>query len=444
MRFRFPVTGAFVLLAGAFAVPAVSAQFQIETAARDYFFNISTAQPWTDTGVDLQAGDVLQVHSSSGQNCDPAGVSGASSGAPVVSAPAGALIARLQPQGIPVLVGSGKQLKADSAGHLYLGVNASGTPPCSGSFAVKVHISPAAAPSTSVSGNSLTANSTTATSPSSATTAASSSGTQKPATAQDVKSKLASAAQVFLAGQFGNGAAASPTSSSAVPAGSDVVAPTSTSTATASTPVALKLSSGNLDPGLQKDIDSLPRRVNDQFHNQGDMVNFVLVGSEQQVKDALDSAGWRIADTDNKEAMLKAVLQSYEKQDYLQMPMSQLYLFGRKQDYGYELAQAYSVVASRHHFRIWKAPTTWNGQTMWAGAGTHDIGFEKDQRNGSVTHKIDPAVDGERDNIGQTLQTSGKAKTLYYYLPPDPVQGAKNATGGGYHSDGRILVVLLQ
>ena len=29
-------------------------------------------------------------------------------------------------------------------------------------------------------------------------------------------------------------------------------------------------------------------------------------------------------------------------------------------------------------------------------------------------------------------------------LPPDPVQGAKNATGGGYHSDGRILVIVLQ
>jgi hypothetical protein len=221
-----------------------------------------------------------------------------------------------------------------------------------------------------------------------------------------------------------------------------VVSPTSATTA--STPVALKVSSAKLDSALQKDIDGLPRRVNDEFKNQGDMVNFILVGSEQQVKDALDAASWRIADIDNKEAVMKAVLETYEKKDYLQMPMSQLYLFGRKQDYGYELAQAYSVVASRHHFRIWKAPVTWNGQTLWAGAGTHDIGFEKDQRNGKVTHKIDPAVDGERDNIGQTLQTSGKVKSLSYYLPPDPVQGAKNATGGGYHSDGRILVVVLQ
>jgi hypothetical protein len=448
------MAGGFVVLAAVSNLPA-SAQFQIATAGRDYSFTISTAQPWTDTGVDLQTGDVLQIHSSPGETCDPAGVSGGpSTGLPVVSAPAGALIARLQPQGVPVLVGSGKQLKVEEPGHLFLGVNTAGAPPCSGNFAVKIHIAAAAAPTVPAAGNSLTANSTTANPPVSAsssasasatTPASSSTDTQKAASAQDVKSKLASAAQVFLAGQFGTGATPSPTSSSSVvPAGSDVASPASAPAAATTTPVALKVSSGKLDSGLEKNIDGLPRRVNDEFQNQGDMVNFVLVGSEQQVKDALDAAGWRIADTDNKEAVLKAVLETYQKKDYLQIPMSTLYLFGRKQDYGYELAQAYSVVASRHHFRIWKAPVTWNGQTMWVGAGTHDIGFEKDQRNGSVTHKIDPAVDGERDNIGQTLQASGKAKSLSYYLPPDPVQGAKNATGGGYHSDGRILVILLQ
>src|SRR5207248_1412902 len=138
------------------------------------------------------------------------------------------------------------------------------------------------------------------------------------------------------------------------------------------------------------------------------------------------------------------VLVTYQKKDYLQMPMSTLYLFNRAQDFGYELAEAYSVVASRHHFCLWKAPFTWNGQTVWVGAGTHDIGFEKDQRNGKVTHKIDPAVDAERENIGESLQKSTKVKSMYYYLPPNPVQDARNATGGGYHSDGRILVVMLQ
>jgi hypothetical protein len=198
-----------------------------------------------------------------------------------------------------------------------------------------------------------------------------------------------------------------------------------------------------LDADLRKQLDSLPRRVNDQFSNLGDMVNFIIVGSQQEVQSALTAADWHVADTNNTRAALNAVMQTYDSKDYLAMPMSTLFLFGRKQDFGYEMAEPIAMVASRHHFRIWKAPFTWNGQEVWVGAGTHDIGFAKDKRNNNVTHKIDPAVDGERDNIGASLQKSNKSKTFSYYLPPNPVQDAKNATGDSYHSDGRLLIILL-
>ncbi len=188
----------------------------------------------------------------------------------------------------------------------------------------------------------------------------------------------------------------------------------------------------------------MPRRVNDEFKNLGDMVNFAFVGSEKQVQDALSAANWHVADTDNQSAAVKAILMATQKQDYLAMPMSQLYLFDRVQDFGYEQAEPYAMVASRHHFRIWKAPITYQGEPVWLGAGTHDIGFEKDQRNGKVTHKIDPSVDGERDHIGESLQQAGAVKTMSYFTPSDPVHETKNATGGGYHSDGRVLVVFLQ
>ncbi len=91
----------------------VSAQSDpgVVVAPRDYSFTISTAQPWTDTGVDLETGELLGItaspHSSDG--CDPRGVSGsgdASAGLPVVSAFPGALIARTQAQGVPILIGS--------------------------------------------------------------------------------------------------------------------------------------------------------------------------------------------------------------------------------------------------------------------------------------------------------------------------------------------------
>jgi hypothetical protein len=207
---------------------------------------------------------------------------------------------------------------------------------------------------------------------------------------------------------------------------------------------ALKLSTSALDSGLRKHIDRLPRQVSDQFQDLGDMVNFVIVGSQKSLQAALDAANWHVADTTKKRAVLDALLETYEDKDYLQLPMSTLYLFGRPQDFGYEMAEPIAMVASRHHFRIWKAPFTWKSQDVWVGAGTHDIGFAKDKRNGKITHKIDPLVDGERDNIASSLQKADKVKNLAYYLPSNPVQEAKNATGAEYESDGRLLVIILQ
>ena len=248
------------------------------------------------------------------------------------------------------------------------------------------------------------------------------------------------AAQTWLSGQLGTGTAtesATATSSSATPGAA--ATPTN-----ATAGEALSVSTAPLDSKLRGDIDTLPRRVSDQFKNQGDMVNFILVGSQKKLQEALTAADWHLADRDVNKSIVQAAIETYQKQAYLTMPMSDLYLFGRVQDFGYEQAEAYAVVASRHHFRIWKTSFKWDGEDVWAGAGTHDIGFEKDQRNGKVTHKIDPAVDGERDHIASTLQQAGQVKSLTYYLPPEPVQDARNATGGGYHSDGRIIVIVLK
>jgi hypothetical protein len=339
-------------------------------------------------------------------NCNPAGLQDAPKGSLLVPAALpGTLLGKFGTEA-PFLVGSSKETKVTQAGRLYLGMNAGGTAPCSGELSVALQVTAAAA------------------------------GTA------DTKSKLAAATQTWLSGQFGVGSS-QPAASPAI-AGSGAVPAASSATSAAGTAPSLSVSEAALDPQFSKDLDGLPRRVSDEFKNPGDMVNFVIVGSQEQLQAALKSAGWLVADQSKEAAIANAIIATYQKQDYLQMPMSTLYLFNRPQDFGYEQAEAYSVAASRHHFRIWKAPFMWNGQPVWVGAGTHDVGFEKDQRNGKVTHKIDPAVDGERDHIGATLQKAGKTKTVSYFLPSNPVKDARNATGGSYHSDGRVLVIFLQ
>ena len=193
----------------------------------------------------------------------------------------------------------------------------------------------------------------------------------------------------------------------------------------------------------QELLSKIPRRVADPDGRAGDMVNFLIVGSEDNLRLAFESAGWVKVDRTAKDAMLHGALSSISKLSYVQMPMSILTLFGRPQDYGFAHAEPLTVVATRHHLRVWRAPFDVDGRPLWVGAGTHDVGFDRDQRNGGITHKIDPDIDKEREYIGKTLAATGLLAAQGYMTPSDPVSEALTATGGSFHSDGRILVMSL-
>jgi hypothetical protein len=198
-------------------------------------------------------------------------------------------------------------------------------------------------------------------------------------------------------------------------------------------------------PGVDANLFSkIPRRIADKQGDPGDMVNFLIIGSVSAMQKVFTSAGWVKADTDVRDTVLHGILESISKESYLTMPMSPLYLFGRSQDYGWAHAEPIKVVASRNHLRIWKAPYDVQGQTLWVGAATHDTGFEKDNRNNGLTHKIDPDIDLERDYVEKTLVSTGLVSETAHILPSDALREARTATGGSFHSDGRVLILKLE
>ena len=196
-------------------------------------------------------------------------------------------------------------------------------------------------------------------------------------------------------------------------------------------------------PFPQSRIDEIPRRVSDPDGTAGDRVNFVVIGSREKVQTALKNAGWVVVDRTNKDTILRGALATFSKQAYVTIPMSELQLFGRSQDFGYAQADPLRVVAARHHFRLWKADFELDGQTVWAGAGNHDVGFDRDQRNGKITHKIDPNVDKERDYIAESLRQTGAVVRVDYITPANPVTTARTAHGQEFSSDGRTAVIYL-
>ncbi len=193
-----------------------------------------------------------------------------------------------------------------------------------------------------------------------------------------------------------------------------------------------------LSPALFAEI---PRRVGDEQGNPGDMVNFTLIGSEDQVTKAFAAAGWITVDKTTQDAVLHGVLATLQHKAYVEMPMSTLYLFGRPQDMSYARAAPLQVAAIRHHLRVWKTTKMVGGKTMWVGSATYDNGFEQDQRTGGMTHHIDSNIDEERDFIEKSFAAAGVIANAAYVLPENPLRTANTATGGTFQSDGRIVVM---
>jgi hypothetical protein len=198
-------------------------------------------------------------------------------------------------------------------------------------------------------------------------------------------------------------------------------------------------------PGINRALlAKIPRRISDKKGNPGDMVNVLLLGTEEEVVQVFTSANWVKVDKGVEKTFLAGFEDTIKKEDYLTFPMSTLYLFDRPQDYGFAHAEPIRVFMSRNHLRVWKSPYEVGGKQLWCVAATHDIGFERDQRNNSVTHKIDPVVDKEREYVNDTLSGTGLVVARGHVTPSDPLLTAKTATGGEFHSDGRILVLVLK
>ncbi len=185
-------------------------------------------------------------------------------------------------------------------------------------------------------------------------------------------------------------------------------------------------------------MDYLPPRVFNGEGRQGDMLNLVFVGQKEELQKAFERAGW--VKTDKFKPIFVWHLLWHGTGD-ARLPMARLYLFGRVQDYSYALPDPGAAVSRRHHIRVWKTDYTIDGAPVWAASATHDIAIEIAKRGHLLGHRIDPAVDAERDFVGVALTNTSLVSRQEYLYSPDPVRQALTASGESYNSDGRVLLL---
>ncbi|MDP9340050.1 MAG: LssY C-terminal domain-containing protein [Acidobacteriota bacterium] len=189
---------------------------------------------------------------------------------------------------------------------------------------------------------------------------------------------------------------------------------------------------------LPEMVRMLPPRVLNGEGREGDMLNVIFVAKEDDLQEVFARAGWLKVEKSKPQIIWHLL---WQRTRYTKLPMDRLYLFGREQDYSYALPDPSSIVARRHHLRIWKTGREVEGVPLWVGAATHDVGIEFVRRKLWVFHRIDPNVDAERDFIARNLAETQQLIRKEYVRSAEGVSGAETATGQAYYSDNRMLLM---
>jgi hypothetical protein len=227
------------------------------------------------------------------------------------------------------------------------------------------------------------------------------------------------------------------------PAGTDLILTLDQPLAIDSTssPAAASEISPDLSDAVQKMLADAPNRAESKTRKPGDPLNLILVGNSDQILSAFKQAGWSEAERLDTKSAIGTVRAMASNQGYGQAPVSQLYLFGRAEDFAFE--KMLNTFLKRHHLRLWRAAvTTTDGREIWLGASTHDIGL--DVRPGVVSHAIDSDLDAERGKVGADLMVGGYVAAERLVTRPDPLSEGKTATGGTWKTDGQLLVIELK
>jgi hypothetical protein len=201
----------------------------------------------------------------------------------------------------------------------------------------------------------------------------------------------------------------------------------------------LPITRGNTSD-LAEMIKLLPPRVLNAEGREGDMLNLIFAAKEDDLQEAFARAGWVKVEKSTPQIIWHLI---WERKHYTKLPMDKLYVFGRSQDYSYALPDPTSIVARRHHLRIWKTDRVVDDVPLWVAAATHDVAIEFVKHKFRLYHKIDPDVDAERDFIASDLARTSQLTREHFVNCSAPVFNGQTATGQAYYSDSRMLFLEL-
>jgi LssY C-terminus len=181
-------------------------------------------------------------------------------------------------------------------------------------------------------------------------------------------------------------------------------------------------------PGVTYTADGIP----------ADPINVALVGTKEELLRIMLAAKWYPADPLTLRSSLEIAEASVLKRSYEDAPVSNEFLFGRKQDLAFEQAVGDNP-RHRHHVRFWEAnKVDPDGRPVWVGAAVFDKRVGLSRTTGQITHETAPDIDAERDKLFDDLKATGDLADFIVVPGFHKVLEGRNGEGNIWRTDGAL------
>ncbi|MCQ1994222.1 LssY C-terminal domain-containing protein [Arthrobacter sp. zg-Y1171] len=175
----------------------------------------------------------------------------------------------------------------------------------------------------------------------------------------------------------------------------------------------------------------------------GDAVNLAFLGSEAQLRGAMEKAGWHLADPVTLASSWRIASSTLLHRSYIHAPVSPLLLFDRQQDFAYE-QEMHGNPRQRHHVRFWRCPEGWmlpgGIAADWLGAASFDRAVGLSLFTLQVTHRVGENIDAERDYLINSLREASPAVSVEVIKNFSTGYHSRNGGGDSIVTDGDLPV----
>jgi len=185
-------------------------------------------------------------------------------------------------------------------------------------------------------------------------------------------------------------------------------------------------------------FEDVPRVTHTASGIPGDPLNVALIGTEEDLKRIMKAAKWYAADPLNIRDDLKIAAAAVLKHPYDDAPVSNLFLFGRKEDLAFEQPVG-NDPRKRHHVRFWKTQLVDAAdRPVWVGSAIFDDRVGISRKTGQITHHTAADIDTERDYLFTDLKRTGELAEFFIVEDFHKVREGRNGGGDPWHTDGNL------